>query len=156
MCFVLKPLFQALYLEINHNYVFNIFEVLDNYSNIRQKYLSYTSCWNFFFLQTIAERNSGYWIICNCIYCSWMKYPQVSIKGCVTQKHYIPFDLFWNLKLRSCDTALDSSQYSTCWLCLSKTWFMNNLDECYLTSLTSLLCLWSVDKLKLHNHYTYP
>ena len=103
------------------------------------------------------HRRGEQWIICsNCIYCSWMKYPQVSIKGCVTQKHYIPFDLFWNLKLRSCDTALDSSQYSTCWLCLSKTWFMNNLDECYLTSLTSLLCLWSVDKLKLHNHYTYP
>jgi hypothetical protein len=102
------------------------------------------------------HRRGEQWIIRNCIYCSWMKYPQVSIKGCLTQKHYIPFDLFWNLKLRSCDTALDSSQYSTCWLCLSKTWFMNNLDECYLTSLTSLLCLWSVDKLKLHNHYTYP
>ena len=70
MCFVLKPLFQALYLEINHNYVFkkpliDIFEVLDNKSNIRQKYLSYTSCWNFF---SPNHRRGEQWIICNCIY----------------------------------------------------------------------------------------
>ena len=64
-------------------------------------------------------------------HCSWMKYLQVSIKVAWLKKHYIPFNLFWNRKLKFEELSVVTVHSRTCWLCPKH----ESLDEWYMTSL---------------------